>query len=201
MYRIVIIGSGRGSNAEAILQAKARDELGQTVIVSIVSDQPQARILDLGARYCLPAVALPAGPFKTKLSPEVEQDWIKAIAAMEPSLIVLAGYMRVIKPPFIEAFQGRIINLHPSLLPKYPGLHSIRRAFEAGEKETGCTVHWLTPEIDAGQIIEQSVVPITAEDTLESLEAKVHAAEHQLLPAVIRRFSQTRPVNPAYPQG
>lgn len=199
MYRIVIIGSGRGSNAEAILQAKSRDQLGQTVIVSIVSDQPQARILDLGSRYGVPAVALPAGPFKTKLTPEIEQDWVKAIAAMEPDLIVLAGYMRIVKPPFIEAFKGRIINLHPSLLPKYPGLNSIRRALEAGDKETGCSVHWVTPEVDAGEIIEQAVVQIEAGETLEALEAKVHAAEHKLLPSVIARFSTERPSNPAYP--
>lgn len=198
MYRIVIIGSGRGSNAEAILQAKSRGNLGQAVIVSIVSDQPQARILELGSRYGVPALALPAGPFKTKLTPEIEQDWIKSIAAMEPDLIVLAGYMRVLKPPFIEAFKGQIINLHPSLLPKYPGLYSIARALEAGEKETGCSVHWVTPEIDAGQIIEQAVVPIEPGETLETLEAKVHAAEHKLLPSVIERFSQTRPSNPAY---
>lgn len=200
MYRIVIIGSGRGSNAEAILQAKSRNELGDAVIVSIVSDQPQARILELGSRYGVPAVALPAGPFKTKLTPEIEQDWIRAISAMEPDLIVLAGYMRIIKPPFIEAFQGRIINLHPSLLPKYPGLHSIRRALEAGETETGCTVHWLTPDIDAGEIIGKSAVPIKAGQTLEALEEQVHAAEHKLLPSVIARFAQTRPENPAYRQ-
>lgn len=198
MYRIVIIGSGRGSNAEAILQAKSRDQLGQTVIVSIVSDQPQARILELGSRYGVPAVALPAGPFRTKLTPEIEQDWIKAISAMEPDLIVLAGYMRVVKPPFIEAFEGRIINLHPSLLPKYPGLNSIRRALEAGEAQTGCSVHWVTPEVDAGQIIEQAVVPIEDGETLETLEAKVHAAEHKLLPSVIARFSKERPANPTY---
>jgi phosphoribosylglycinamide formyltransferase-1 len=103
--------------------------------------------------------------------------------------VVLAGFMRVLKPKFLGAFAGRIINLHPSLLPAFPGLDGIGQAFRAGVKVTGCTVHHVTLEVDAGQIIEQVHVPIAPGETLETLTAKVHAAEHQLLPAVIAKLS------------
>jgi phosphoribosylglycinamide formyltransferase-1 len=146
-------------------------------------------MLKLGPRYDVPAFYLHPGEFKTKLEGEAETHWIETIQRLQPDFIVLAGFMRVIKPGFINAFKGRILNLHPSLLPKYPGLHSIQRAFEAGDRETGCTVHWVTPEIDAGEILGQTRVPIEKGDTLDEVEAKVHAAEHQLLPATIRRLA------------
>ena len=107
------------------------------------------------------------------------------------SLVVLAGFMRVLKPALLGAFAGRIINLHPSLLPSFPGLDGIGQAFRRGVKITGCTVHHVTLEVDGGPIIDQSAVRIEASDTLDSLAAKVHAAEHALLPAVIARLSQT----------
>lgn len=190
MYRIVILGSGRGSNAEAILNAQQQGQLGMAQVGGIFSDQPNARILELGPRYDVPAFYLEPGQYKTKFTPETEQHWVDTIAALHPDLVVLAGFMRVIKKPILDAFERRIINLHPSLLPKYPGLHSIRRAFEEGETETGCTVHWVNAEVDGGAIIEQSRVPIYPDDTLETLEQRVHAAEHKLLPTVIARLAE-----------
>ncbi len=188
--RIVILGSGRGSNAEAILQAQQAGQLGRGRVVQVYSDKPDAGILALGPRFGVPAAWLDAAPFKTKLDAEGEQRYIAAITACAPDLIVLAGFMRVLKPPFIAAFAGKIINLHPSLLPSFPGLDGIGQAFRRGVKITGCTVHHVTAEVDGGPIIDQAAVRIEATDTLETLAAKVHAAEHALLPAVIARLSE-----------
>jgi phosphoribosylglycinamide formyltransferase-1 len=187
--RVVILGSGRGSNAEAILQAQQAGRLGRARVVQIFSDKPEAGILTLGPRFGVPASFVDPAPFKTKLEGAGEDRFIEAIQAAQADLVVLAGFMRVLKPKFLGAFAGRIINLHPSLLPAFPGLDGIGQAFRAGVKVTGCTVHHVTLEVDAGQIIEQARVPIAPGDTLETLTAKVHAAEHQLLPAVIARLS------------
>lgn len=188
---VVILGSGRGSNAEAILAAQARGELGRAKVVQIFSDQPNAGILSLGKQFGVPATFLPPGPFRTKFDDAAEQRYVDEINRYNPQLVVLAGFMRVLKPRFIEAFPKRIINLHPSLLPSFPGLDGIGQAWRRGVKITGCTVHYVTPEVDGGPIIEQSAVRIEPADTLESLAVKVHAAEHALLPAVIAQLSQT----------
>lgn len=190
--RVVILGSGRGSNAEAILRARDAGRLGRAEIVRIFSDQPGAGILALGSRFGIPADFLDAAPFRTKLDGEGERRYIEAIDACWPDLIVLAGFMRVLKPPFLAHFAGRIINLHPSLLPSFPGLDGIGQAFRRGVKITGCTVHHVTAEVDGGPIIDQAAVRIEPGDSLESVAAKVHAAEHALLPAVIGRLSESR---------
>lgn len=190
--RVVILGSGRGSNAEAILRARDAGRLGRAEIVRIFSDQPGAGILALGSRFGVPADFLDAAPFRTKLDGEGERRYIEAIDACRPDLIVLAGFMRVLKPPFLAHFAGRVINLHPSLLPSFPGLDGIGQAFRRGVKITGCTVHHVTAEVDGGPIIDQAAVRIEPGDSLESVAAKVHAAEHALLPAVIARLSESR---------
>lgn len=190
--RIVILGSGRGSNAEAILQAQQAGRLGRAKVVQIFSDKPDAGIIALGARFGVSAHFLDAAPYKTKLDGAAEQHYIAAILACQPDLVVLAGFMRVLKPPFLTQFEGRVINLHPSLLPSFPGLDGIGQAFRRGVKITGCTVHHVTAEVDGGPIIDQAAVRIEESDTMESLAAKVHAAEHALLPAVIARLSERR---------
>jgi phosphoribosylglycinamide formyltransferase-1 len=187
--RVVIMGSGRGSNAEAILLAQQAGRLGKARVVQILSDKPDAGILALGARFGVPARFVDPAPFKTKLEGEGEGRFIAAVQECAPDLVVLAGFMRVLKPGFLNTFSGKIINLHPSLLPAYPGLDGIGQAFRAGVSETGCTVHYVTPDVDAGEIIEQVMVPIGPGETLDSLTAKVHAAEHRLLPSVIARLS------------
>jgi phosphoribosylglycinamide formyltransferase-1 len=187
--RVVILGSGRGSNAEAILLAKQAGRLGRAEVVQIFSDRADAGILALGPRFGVPAAFLDAAPFKTKLEGEGEARYIAAINACRPDLLVLAGFMRVIKPGFLAAFDGRIINLHPSLLPSFPGLDGIGQAWRRGVKVAGCTVHYVTAEVDGGPIIDQAAVRIEPADTLESLTEKIHAAEHALLPAVIARLS------------
>lgn len=187
--RVVILGSGRGSNAEAILLAQQAGQLGRARVVHLYADRADAGLLALGPRFSVPATYLDAAPFKTKLDGLAEERYLAAIAADQPDLVVLAGFMRVIKPRFLAAFAGRIINLHPSLLPSFPGLDGIGQAFRAGVRYAGCTVHHVNAEVDGGRIIDQAVVRIEAVDTIDTLAQKIHATEHKLLPAVIARLS------------
>ncbi len=191
--RVVILGSGRGSNAEALCIAWKEGRLGRAEIAAIYADRPDAGILALGPRFGVEARYLDPSPFKTKLEGEGERRYIEAVAAHEPGLVVLAGFMRVVKPGFINAFAGKVINLHPSLLPSFPGLDGIGQAFRHGVKITGCTVHHVVPAIDAGPIIDQAAVRIESHDTPETLAAKVHAAEHALLTDVVARLSAAAP--------
>jgi len=189
-YPIVILGSGSGTNAEALLKAEANKQLGAAKIAAIISDHEDAGILELGQKYQVPAIYIDPKRKGARLSDEAEQTYIERIASFSPKLIVLAGFMRIINRPFIEAFEERMINLHPSLLPSFPGMDGIAQAFDHGVKLTGCTVHWVTPALDAGPIIDQKEVRIEEQDTLELLEKKVHIVEHQLLPDVVARLSK-----------
>lgn len=193
--RVVIIGSGRGSNAEAILEAQKAGKLGRAEVVQIFSDRADAGILALGPRFGVPATFVDPAPFKTKLEGEGETRFIEAVNAAKADLVVLAGFMRVLKPRFLTAFDGRIINLHPSLLPSFPGLDGIGQAWRRGVRVTGCTVHYVNLEVDGGPIIDQAAVRIERDDTLDTLTQKVHAAEHTLLPAVIAQLSESTPKN------
>lgn len=188
--KLVILGSGRGSNAEAILRAQSAGELGRAKVVQIFSDKPSAGILSLGERFGVASEFLDPGPFKTKFDEAGEARFIERMQAAEPDLVVLAGFMRILRPSFIAAFPQGIINLHPSLLPSFPGLDGIGQAWRRGVKITGCTVHFVTAEVDGGPIIDQAPVRIESSDTLASVEEKVHRAEHALLPAVIARLSE-----------
>jgi phosphoribosylglycinamide formyltransferase-1 len=189
-YPIIILGSGRGTNAEALLKAQSRKKLGAAKIAAVVSDQENAGILELGQKYAVPAIFVDPGQTGARLTDLAEQAYIERIQSFSPRLIVLAGFMRIIGRPFIEAFEGRVINLHPSLLPSFPGIGGIQQAFDYGVKITGCTVHWVTPKLDAGPIIDQKEVHIDEGDTLEILTKKVHIAEHALLPDVVSRLSK-----------
>ena len=188
-FKIVILGSGRGSNAKAILEAEATGQLGEASTVAILSDKKEAPILDLAKQFGKSAHSIHCNPKKARLNPEETEAFLKIIQELNPDLVVLAGFMKIIDPQFIESLDGKIINLHPSLLPCFPGINSIENAFNFPVKITGCTVHWVIPKIDAGKIIDQKAVIIEPNDTLESLSVKVHAAEHLLLPDVIRRLS------------
>lgn len=187
--KFVILGSGRGSNAEALLRAWRAGELGAAEPVAIFSDQPEARILELGAEFGVPAEWVDPGHFKTKLTAEAEARYVERIRASGAGLIVLAGFMRVLKDTFLDAFPRQIINLHPSLLPSFKGLDGIGQAFRYGVKVTGCTVHYVTSELDGGPILDQEAVRIEPADTVETLATRIHAAEHRLLPAVVRRLA------------
>lgn len=189
-YPIVILGSGRGSNAEALLKAEASKQLGAAKIAAIISDHEDSGILTLGQKYQVPAIYIDPQRKGARLSEAAEQAYIDRILSFSPKLVVLAGFMRIIERRFIEAFDGNVINLHPSLLPSFPGMNGIGQAFDHGVKITGCTVHWVTPALDAGPIIDQKEVRIEDKDTLELLEKKVHIVEHQLLPDVVARLSK-----------
>jgi len=187
--RVALLGSGRGSNAEAILRAKQNGQLGNAIVVGIFCDNPHAPMLKLGPRYGVPAFYLDPGPFKTKFSPEQEAYWANTLLSHQVDLVVLAGFMRVVKAPLLNCFKNKIINIHPSLLPQFPGLDGIGQTWRSGAKEGGCTVHWVTAEIDGGKHLGQTKVPREDSDTLESFTEKIHRAEHSLLPRVIADLS------------
>ncbi len=189
-YPIVILGSGRGSNAEALLKAEAAKKLGAAKIAAVFSDVEDARILSLGQKFSVPAIYINPGQKGPRLSSEAEAAYIERIQTFSPKLIVLAGFMRILREPFIDAFGGRVINLHPSLLPSFKGPRGIKEAYDLGVKITGCTVHWVTSALDAGPIVDQKEVRIEDTDTLELLEKKIHIAEHRLLPDVVARLSK-----------
>jgi len=189
--RVAILGSGRGSNAGALLQAQAEGRLGKARVIGLWCDVPDAGILGLGPRHGVPATHLDPGPFRTKFSPEREQAWAEALRDAGAELIVLAGFMRVIKEPLLRAFPRRIINLHPSLLPKFPGLDGIGQTWRSGDAEGGCTVHWVTAEVDGGSILGQARVPRLPDDSVSSFAGRIHEAEHRLLPEVVARLSES----------
>lgn len=188
--RVALLGSGRGSNAEAVLAAERAGRLGRARVAGIWCDIPGARILELGPRFGVPAAFLDPGPFRTRFAPEREAAWAGALRAAGIDLVVLAGFMRVLKEPLLGAFPGRIINLHPSLLPAFPGLDGIGQTWRAGAPEGGCTVHWVDATVDGGAHLGQARVPRRTDDTLESFAERIHAAEHRLLPEVIARLSE-----------
>lgn len=189
--RLAVIGSGKGSNFAAILRAIQAKTLNAEVVL-VLADQPQAGILDLARSAGIAAEPIHEPRFRTRLSPEVEIALASRLAASRADLVVLAGYMRVVKAPLLEAFPRRIINIHPSLLPAFRGLEAWRQALEAGVPETGCTVHWVDAGVDTGEILAQTVVPILSGDTPESLHARIQVEEHALYPAVLQKIAESR---------
>jgi len=187
--KIVILGSGNGSNALAILKLASENALGEAKIVGVLSDVEDAGILEHAKNHGVSNRFINPGTISSKLTGKFEDNWIDEIKQFSPDLIVLAGFMRVIKQKFLSTFNNKIINLHPSLLPSFPGLNSIKQAFEKKVKITGCTVHWVNQEIDGGEIIAQAPVRVMEGDTLLSITQKVHAAEYMLLPSVIKGLS------------
>lgn len=182
--RIGVLGSGKGSNFGAIAAAIDEGRLAAEVCV-VVSDVADAGILKLAQDRGILSRALPASRFRTKLEPEIEAELVRILSEARVEFVVLAGYMRMIKEPLLEAFPERILNIHPSLLPQFPGLHAWKQALEAGVPVTGCTVHWVDAGMDTGRIIAQREVAVFPEDTPESLHARIQAAEHALYPEVL----------------
>lgn len=187
--RLGILGSGKGSNFRAILAAIREGKIDAEPVL-VVSDVPGAGILQFAEEAGIPNAALAEPRFKTKLSPEVEAELVAMLQKARVDLVILAGYMRMVKAPLLDAFPRRIINIHPSLLPKFPGIESWKQALEAGEEKTGCTVHFVDEGMDTGEIIAQAEVPILPGDTAETLHARIQVAEHTLYPDVVARFSR-----------
>jgi phosphoribosylglycinamide formyltransferase 1 len=182
--RLGVLGSGKGSNFRAIMQQIVDGRLAAEMRI-VISDVENSGILSLARDYQVPGLFVRPGRFKTKLEPEIEEDIVRLLRDADVELVVLAGYMRVVKAPLLNAFPQNIINIHPSLLPKFRGLEAWKQALEAGVTVTGCTVHYVNAAIDAGEILGQETVPIEPGDTPESLHARIQIAEHKLLPAVI----------------
>ncbi len=151
----------------------------------VVSDVPDAGILQQAARFDTPARFIAPGRFRTKLDESAEAEYISALRSADVDLVVLAGFMRILKGEFLRAFEGRVLNIHPSLLPSFPGLEAWKQALDYGVKCTGCTVHLVDQGIDTGPILAQSAVPVLDSDTPSALHQRIQAAEHELLPAVV----------------
>ena len=185
MKRIVILVSGRGSNAQAIVQRCAA-EGWPAQVVALVSNRPGAAAFDLAAAHGITTVLVDHTQFSSREA--FDAALAQAIDRFAPDLVVLAGFMRILTDGFVAHYAGRLLNIHPSLLPAFAGLHSHRRAIEAGCKLAGATVHFVTPTLDHGPIIAQAVVPVLPGDTAEALAARVKAAEHVLYPLAVRWF-------------
>lgn len=184
-----ILGSGKGTNCRAILESIQSGALAAEVRL-VISDVFDAPILDIAGEFSILNAYLPPGRFHTRLEPQAEIELVRMLRDAGVELVILAGFMRVLKAPMLEAFRRRILNIHPSLLPKFPGLHAWKQALAAGETVTGCTVHYVDEKIDHGDIIAQREVAILPNDTAESLHARIQIAEHALYPAVISEMCQ-----------
>jgi len=183
-----VLGSGNGSNCEAILQACDRGQIPGRVAV-VVSDTADAFILERARKRGIPAHFVGPSRFKTRLEPELETQMVSILREVGVELVALAGYMRVVKTPLLMAFAGKILNVHPSLLPSFPGLHAWEQALNFGVRVTGCTVHFVNEGVDAGPVVLQQAVPVLAGDTPATLHQRIQVAEHALLPEAIRLFA------------
>jgi phosphoribosylglycinamide formyltransferase-1 len=188
-FRLGVLGSGKGSNFAAIADAVAAGQIPADIAI-VASDIESAGILDLARQRNLPAQFIPPGKFRTKLDEDAERAFVTALQSAQIDLVVLAGFMRVLKGDFLRAFEGRIVNIHPSLLPSFPGLEAWKQALNHGVKVTGCTVHFVDAGVDAGPIIGQQTVPVLDNDTAETLHQRIHAAEHKLYPECVAAIAR-----------
>jgi len=188
MLRFGVLGSGKGSNFRALAEAFQSGTLGAQPVI-VLSDVEHAGILDLAREFEIPSLFISPGSFRTKMSSEAEAEIVRLLREARVDFVVLAGFMRVIKEPLLQAFPGRILNIHPSLLPAFRGLDSWRQAVEAGVPEAGCTVHLVDAGVDTGEILGQSRVPVLPSDTAESLHARIQVAEHELYPRIVREYA------------
>ena len=183
--RIVVLASGRGTNFEAIVRYIRENEL-PIEVVSLITDNPKAGALERAKRLGVPAKVI---DYKKIGDRRLYNELLKeAIDEAAPDLVVLAGYMKILPPEIVRPYFGKIVNIHPALLPAFPGLNAIERAYKHGVKVTGVTVHFVDEGVDTGPIIAQECVRIEPDDTLESLEEKIHKVEHELYPRVIREL-------------
>jgi phosphoribosylglycinamide formyltransferase-1 len=186
--RIAVLGSGKGSNCQSIMDAIAAGDLNAR-IVCVLSDVEDAYILQRAGSAGIPARYISAAPYRTKLEGAAEQAYIDAIRECRADVIALAGFMRILKPALLSAFEGRILNIHPSLLPAFPGLAAWEQALNYGVKVTGCTVHLVDEGTDTGVILVQRTVPVRDADTPESLHARIQEQEHIAYPAALAMFA------------
>lgn len=186
--RLGVLGSGKGSNMQAILDAINAGSLSAE-IACVISDVENAGILARAQEHGIPHQYISAAPYRTKLEGAAENEYIKVMHENRVDVVVLAGFMRIIKAEMLKAFRHRMINIHPSLLPAFPGLHAWRQALDYGAKITGCTVHFVDEGTDTGPVIIQRSVPVMDDDTPESLHARIQVEEHIAYPEALKMIS------------
>lgn len=186
--RVAVLISGGGSNMVKLVESMGPDHPASPVLV--LSNDPAAMGLAKAETLGVPVAAVDHRGFGGDRN-AFEAALLQPLMAARPDIVCLAGFMRILTPGFVRRFEGRILNIHPSLLPKYPGLHTHQRALDAGDAEAGCTVHLVTADLDAGPILGQARVPVLSGDTADSLAARVLAEEHRLYPAALRHFAET----------
>lgn len=189
MKRLVVLVSGQGSNLQAILDACQQGQIHGSV-AAVFSNKSDAYGLTRAREAGVPAHALAASQFADREA--FDRQLMLEIDAYAPDLVVLAGYMRILSPAFVQHYAGRMLNIHPSLLPKYPGLHTHRQAIENGDEEHGTSVHFVTEQLDGGPVILQAKVPVFAEDSEEDVNARVQHQEHAIYPLVVSWFVDGR---------
>lgn len=185
MFKIVVLLSGEGSNLQAIID-KIDDGEIKAEIVAVISNHADANGLNRAEKSGIPNVILEHTHFSDREA--FDQSLAQIIDSYEPDLIVLAGFMRILSDGFVDKFEGKLINIHPSLLPKYKGLHTHKRALENGDTEHGATVHYVVPALDSGEVIFQGTVPVKEDDTVETLAQRVHEIEHVIYPQAIKNL-------------
>jgi len=190
-FRLGILGSGKGSNMVAIAEA-IRAGTVMAEIAVVLSDVPDAGILERARELGLKAEFIAPGRFRTKLDDEAEQAYVKRLTEAQADLIVLAGFMRILKGEFLRAFANRVINIHPSLLPAFPGLEAWQQALDYGVTVTGCTVHLVDQGVDSGPILAQETVPVLAGDNAATLHERIQQAERRLYPRVVGALAEGR---------
>ena len=189
MKNIVILISGRGRNMEAVVRA-AQAEQWPARIAAVISNKAEAKGLEFAASHGIPTAVVANKDFARRA--EFDAALQETIDGFDPDLVVLAGFMRILTPAFVEHYQGRLLNIHPSLLPLFPGLHTHQQALDAGEKVHGATVHFVTAELDHGPVVAKASVDVLPGDSAESLAARVLVQEHKLYPHAIRLFVEDR---------
>ncbi len=187
--KIAVLLSGNGSNLQALITAARTGGLPAEIVL-VLSDNPAAYGLKRAQDAGIKALYLPAGPSRTTLSGQAEERYVTALQEAGVQLVCLAGFMRVIKRRMLRAFPGKILNIHPSLLPSFPGLEAGKQALEYGVRYTGCTVHLVEEGVDTGPIIMQAVVPVNDDDTTESLVERIHREEHRIYPEAVKFFAR-----------
>ncbi|MBP5628117.1 phosphoribosylglycinamide formyltransferase [bacterium] len=185
MIRLGVLGSGHGTNFEEIAQCIMDGRIKGAEIAVVISDVEDAPILRKAARMGLQAVYLPADDYKTKLEGPQEDEYIRVLKANKVDYVILAGFMRMIKANFLKAFRMKVVNIHPALLPAFPGLESWKQALDYGAKLAGCTIHFVDAGMDSGPIIAQAAVHVMSDDTPETLHARIQEQEHVWFPKVI----------------
>ena len=188
-FRIGVLGSGKGSNFVAIADACTAQIIPAEVVL-VASDVAEAAILQRAHERGIPAHFIPPGKYRTKLEEPAERAVLELLQGAQVQLVVLAGFMRVLKGEFLRAFEGRIVNIHPSLLPAFPGLYAWQQALDHGVKVTGCTVHFIDAGVDSGPIIGQQTVPVLDGDTADTLHQRIQLAEHELYPKCVAAIAR-----------